>query len=816
MGHHGGRRRCSSRHSSRRSSRFRPSCRRSPTRSARSRRRRRQRGSAIRSSSTSTTTRSRSTRRRCPRRHGCARGRRGRSREHELTWEPRTGDVAASGELGWLTGPSTFIDRTDPKAQPRYGNYLSVWRRQPGGAWRVFIDVGADAPQPVPFAPGFTRFPFGARYARTEDKTASAASLLVGRPRAQRPSRNGRRRRGVRRGADRGVASSSPRIRAVRSDAAAAEKWIAQNAASMTASTGAAECRAIGRSRIQLRHLPGERRQAGERRIRPRLDPRRGRQVVRRGGRHAAGESASLETRSRLARSGSRSGVFTVQGLVLERTTMVAHPVPSCPAAQENAPVKHRITATLVRAGLALTLAAGAFHLTAGAQDRLKTMPGYEQYQKNEPRDSGGGQDRVRSASRGRTRKTFEYVRDGKRYRYDVPRSWRRRLGRRRRRAASGRGGRGGGLERGRQAASADSPDNKLKAFYRDRNLWLSDAAGGSEVADYDRRQREGPHQVRDGELGLRRGALADDRDVVVARQHEDRVLPVRREAGPRLSPPARSDQGPEQGRRRSLSEGGRAEPRRRSVRVRRRHEEVDDGSTCATASRSTTPSSATTSTASPGPPTAPSCSSTAPTAARTSSSTSRRIPATGATRVILREEWPTGWIENNPSMQFLKDGRRFIWESSRNGWSNLYLYDLSGRLIAPLTSHTTFEVGNVLKIDEAAGLVFYTARDGDNYMKLQLHRVGLDGKGDVRLTDRAFHHIDRRMPAGAGGGGRGAGGVGRRRGRAARFPPTTSTSWTCTRPTTRRRRRAWSTRRPASRSPSWRRAISRSSTSSG
>ena len=123
-----------------------------------------------------------------------------------------------------------------------------------------------------------------------------------------------------------------------------------------------------------------------------------------------------------------------------------------------------------------------------------------------------------------------------------------------------------------------------------------------------------------------------------------------------------------------------------------------------------------------------------------------------------MREEWPTGWVENNPSMQFLKDGRRFIWESERNGWSNFYLYDLSGRLIAPLTSHTTFEVGNVVKIDEAAGLVYYTARDGDNYMKLQLHRVGLDGKGDVRLTDPAFHHTIAGCVAGAGGG-RGAGG---------------------------------------------------------
>jgi len=32
-------------------------------------------------------------------------------------------------------------------------------------------------------------------------------------------------------------------------------------------------------------------------------------------------------------------------------------------------------------------------------------------------------------------------------------------------------------------------------------------------------------------------------------------------------------------------------------------------------------------------------------------------------------------------------------------------------------------------------------ARDGDNHMKMQLHRVGLDGSGDVRLTDPAFNH---------------------------------------------------------------------------
>ena len=43
-------------------------------------------------------------------------------------------------------------------------------------------------------------------------------------------------------------------------------------------------------------------------------------------------------------------------------------------------------------------------------------------------------------------------------------------------------------------------------------------------------------------------------------------------------------------------------------------------------------------------------------------------------------------------------------------------------------------------------------ARDGDNYMKQQLHRVGLDGKGDVRLTDPAFNHTVGSCMAGGGG----------------------------------------------------------------
>ena len=98
--------------------------------------------------------------------------------ELELTWEPRTGDIASSGELGWLTGPSTFVDHTTAGSAPPPGNYLSVWRRRSDGPWRVFIDVGSQPPRTVSFAPGFTRFPLSSRYGGAESGAAATASLL--------------------------------------------------------------------------------------------------------------------------------------------------------------------------------------------------------------------------------------------------------------------------------------------------------------------------------------------------------------------------------------------------------------------------------------------------------------------------------------------------------------------------------------------------------------------------------------------------------------------------------------------------------------
>lgn len=59
-----------------------------------------------------------------------------------LDWRPQYVEVSASGDLGLSTGPSRITSKADPKAAPSYGQFVSVWRRAPGGPWKVEVDLG--------------------------------------------------------------------------------------------------------------------------------------------------------------------------------------------------------------------------------------------------------------------------------------------------------------------------------------------------------------------------------------------------------------------------------------------------------------------------------------------------------------------------------------------------------------------------------------------------------------------------------------------------------------------------------------------------
>ena len=66
-----------------------------------------------------------------------------------LDWRPAFVEVSASGEMGLSTGPWRITSRSDPGAPAKYGQFVSVWKRPPGGAWRVWLDIGITHPGPA-------------------------------------------------------------------------------------------------------------------------------------------------------------------------------------------------------------------------------------------------------------------------------------------------------------------------------------------------------------------------------------------------------------------------------------------------------------------------------------------------------------------------------------------------------------------------------------------------------------------------------------------------------------------------------------------
>lgn len=72
-----------------------------------------------------------------------------------LIWHPEANGAAASGELAWSTGPWTYAAARG-EAPVAQGHFLSLWRKQPDGAWRVIADIGVPhaAPgTPIPVMP---------------------------------------------------------------------------------------------------------------------------------------------------------------------------------------------------------------------------------------------------------------------------------------------------------------------------------------------------------------------------------------------------------------------------------------------------------------------------------------------------------------------------------------------------------------------------------------------------------------------------------------------------------------------------------------
>jgi ketosteroid isomerase-like protein len=66
-----------------------------------------------------------------------------------LKWEPEYMDISLSRDFGISTGPWEMQDYR-PNTEPlSTGYFLTVWKRQPDGVWKVILDAGSQSPPPV-------------------------------------------------------------------------------------------------------------------------------------------------------------------------------------------------------------------------------------------------------------------------------------------------------------------------------------------------------------------------------------------------------------------------------------------------------------------------------------------------------------------------------------------------------------------------------------------------------------------------------------------------------------------------------------------
>lgn len=379
-----------------------------------------------------------------------------------------------------------------------------------------------------------------------------------------------------------------------------------------------------------------------------------------------------------------------------------------------------------------------AFSVNAAfAQDKLKSMPGYDRYTEIAPQIRGSVKSGVISAEWHPNGNNFEYNKDGKRYLYDISIHEKNEIGNAV--EIDWRARRANRPQRGRQYASSDSPDGKLKAFTKNRNMYFSGIDGNDVVAITTEGNNE--NQIKYGIATwvygeeLRQNTAMwwspDSKKIAFYRFDEKEAKKyyvlynqtqlqdsVEIEAYPKvgaknlpvdlmmydlttkkmISLDTRDGKGYNDGDLGTYLYGISWSPDGKELLYHSTNRKQNTMEFKAA------------------------------------------DPATGKSRVIVREQWLPSFTVNTPEMQILEDGKRFIWASERNGFKNYYLYDFNGKLIKSLTNHN-FEVSSIVHLDEKKGILYYMARSGDNHMKMQLHKVKLNGKGNVRLTNPAFNH---------------------------------------------------------------------------
>lgn len=110
-----------------------------------------------------------------------------------------------------------------------------------------------------------------------------------------------------------------------------------------------------------------------------------------------------------------------------------------------------------------------------------------------------------------------------------------------------------------------------------------------------------------------------------------------------------------------------------------------------------------------------------------------------GSKKEIYKENQSTWITLDEEKLDFLPAGKGFILKSDKDGWQNLYLYDMNGKLINQVTKGN-FWGTSVLNIDEKNKQLYIRARK-DNSARFDIYKVSFDGRTTTKLSFGEYSH---------------------------------------------------------------------------
>ncbi len=119
--------------------------------------------------------------------------------------------------------------------------------------------------------------------------------------------------------------------------------------------------------------------------------------------------------------------------------------------------------------------------------------------------------------------------------------------------------------------------------------------------------------------------------------------------------------------------------------------------------------------------------------------------PETGKSKVLLKEKEPAfitegiGLLAEGNEIYFLPDNKHFLRTSERSEWREIYLYDLSGKLIRQITKKK-LPVGSIQAVDMENKWIYFTGYENRG-LESHLYRVKLNGSKFARLTKKPGSH---------------------------------------------------------------------------